>query len=303
VRKIFIVAAFSVLMGLAMIVTVSGRAGRVGQPELPQEILHRPAGPLTANFAVPVLMYHRICNLTKREARSPLLRDLTVSPANFEAQVRYLVENDFTILPVTEVESALREGRPLPEKAVALTMDDGYRDNFACAFPILRKYGIPATVFLVTAAVGDEKHLSWDNARAMQAKACGFESHTVHHYDLTLLPADQLDAELRDSKRTIEEKLNMPVTQVAYPSGSYNDTITTQARFAGYHLGWKKGGGPVTPGDDPYLLPRIRIRGCTDMRDFERKVWSGVYVIRESGDGAARGNSRWQADKRGVASG
>ena len=181
------------------------------------------------------------------------------------------------------MESALREGWPLPEKAVALTMDDGYRDNFACAFPILEKYGIPATVFLVTAVVGDAKHFSWEDARAMQAKACGFESHTVHHYDLTSLLADQLDAELRESKQAIEEKLTSPVTQIAYPSGSCNTQVTAQARLAGYRIGWKKGGGPVTPGDDPYLLPRIRIRGCTDMPDFARKVWSGVYVIRGEG--------------------
>jgi peptidoglycan/xylan/chitin deacetylase (PgdA/CDA1 family) len=115
-------------------------------------------------------MYHRICNLTEREARSPLMRDLTVSPANFEAQVCYLVENGFAILSVKEVEDALREGRPLPERAVALTMDDGYRDDFTCAFHILRKYGVPATVFLVTSVVGDGRHLSWDDARVMQSK-------------------------------------------------------------------------------------------------------------------------------------
>jgi len=77
--------------------------------------------------------------------------------------------------------------------------------------------------------------------------------------------------------------LTSPVTQIAYPSGSCNTQVTAQARLAGYRIGWKKGGGPVTPGDDPYLLPRIRIRGCTDMPDFARKVWSGVYVIRGEG--------------------
>jgi len=279
--RILFTIAFFMLLGLVMITSLSARRGRVGQPALPQVTPPAPASLLTANFAVPVLMYHRICDLTEREARSPLIRDLTVSPADFDEQIRYLVENGFTILSVKEVESALREERPLPEKAVALTMDDGYRDNFTCAFPILWKYGVPATVFLVTSVVGDGRHLSWDDARAMQAKACGFESHTVHHYDLAALPADQLDRELRDSKQTIAEKLNSPVTQIAYPSGSYNTQVTEQARKAGYNIGWKKGGGPVTPGDDPFMLPRIRVHGRTEMKDFERKVWSGVYTIRE----------------------
>jgi peptidoglycan/xylan/chitin deacetylase (PgdA/CDA1 family) len=241
----------------------------------------RPVVPMTHDFAVPVLMYHRICKLTPREARSPLMRDLTVSPADFAWQMQYLAEHGFTIVSVEEMEQALRGELPLPEKAVAITLDDGYRDNFTCAYPILRRYHAAATVFLATSVVGDTEHLSWDDARTMQQAACGFQSHTVHHYDLTALDDATLDSELTDSRATIAAHLRRPVTQVAYPSGAHNDRVVAGVRAAGYTIAWKKGGGPVTPGCDPLRLPRIRVHGRTTPDDFSRKVWSGVYVREE----------------------
>jgi hypothetical protein len=156
-----------------------------------------PPVPTTRDFAVPVLMYHRICDLTPREARSPLLRDLTVAPADFAQQMSYLVQNGFTLLLAREVEDAVREGKPLPEKAVAVTIDDGYKDNFEHAFPILRQYGLPATIFLVTSTVDTAGHLSWDDVALMHQAQIGYGSHTVHHADLTLLPMAQLAAARR----------------------------------------------------------------------------------------------------------
>src|SRR5947208_13634484 len=82
----------------------------------------KPAVKMTRDFAVPVLMYHRIDNLTAKQAESPLMRDLTVSPADFEAQIDYITKNGFTILLVSEVQKALLEGLPLPERAVAISM-------------------------------------------------------------------------------------------------------------------------------------------------------------------------------------
>ena len=130
----------------------------------------QPARPVTMieAFAVPVLMYHRVSDLTEAEARSPLMRDLTVAPKDFEEQIRYLVDNGFTFLLARDVEQAVREHRSLPEKAVAITLDDGYKDNFEHAYPILRKYNVPATIFLVTNRSG-RRGLSWLNKMPLQA--------------------------------------------------------------------------------------------------------------------------------------
>jgi peptidoglycan/xylan/chitin deacetylase (PgdA/CDA1 family) len=268
------------------------------QPEAPRKpgtiVRTAPAPPpvdMAERFAVPVLMYHRIADLDERESRSPLMRDLTVSPADFESQVRYLAENGFTFLLARDVEQAVQEGHSLPRKAVAITMDDGYKDNFAQAFPILRKYGAVATIFLVSATVNTAGHLSWDDCLLMRRDRVGYASHTVHHYELPSLTVAEMDYELRESKRAIESKVFDTVTAVAYPSGRYNRTVTERAEAAGYLAGWKKGGGPVQPGADMYLLPRVRVNGGESLKDFQRIVWSGMNLMRDRAD-AERHRSR-----------
>jgi len=233
---------------------------------------------LVGDYAVPVLMYHRVNDLTPREARSPLMRDLTVPTADFEDQVRYLKENGFTFLFAREVEDALRNGTSLPEKSICITMDDGYRDNFEKAFPILQKYGACATIFVVTRAVNTDNHLTWGQLALMRDQDTDYGSHSVTHPDLTALNSATLDFELRASKAELEGRLTMPISSIAYPSGAYNDTVVDRARIAGYLAGWKKGGGPVVPGDDPMLLPRVRVHGRTTEEEFKKAVWSGVYV-------------------------
>lgn len=240
----------------------------------------KPQPKLTYQYAVPVLMYHRVSTLTDRESRSPLIRDLTVSPEDFENQIKYLAENGFTFLLAREVEAALRQGRSLPERAVAITLDDGYRDNFSNVFPILRKYGARATVFLVTDNIGRKDRLSWGDLLAMRSGGVSYGSHSVSHADLVSAGQVQRRYELRESKRVLEEGLGQPITSLAYPAGRYDETVVFEARSAGYLAGWKKGGGPVEPSNaaEPLLLPRVRVHGRTTPKDFERKVWSGVYV-------------------------
>lgn len=244
----------------------------------PAAKLTTPRPPITAvaDFAVPVLMYHRICDLTPTEMRSPLMRDLTVATGEFNQQMAYLANNGFTVLTVEEIADALRAHHPLPAKAVAITMDDGYRDNFSEAFPILQRYHSPATIFLVTSTIATSDHLDWREIEEMRS-LINYQSHTVHHLDLTTLSADQLTYELADAKSTLETDLHCSITHLAYPSGAFNANVVAATRACGYQFAWKKGGGPVTPTDDPYLLPRERVRGDTTMEEFTRIVWSGVY--------------------------
>jgi peptidoglycan/xylan/chitin deacetylase (PgdA/CDA1 family) len=251
----------------------------VVRKETPSEPTKPPIA-TTANFAVPVLMYHRIDRLTESEQKSPLARDLTVSPEDFEAQVKLLVDNGFSILTVDDVQAALLNHTELPERAVAITMDDGYQDNFDQAFPILKKYGVPATIFLVGQTVETPRHLSWSNIAEMSVAGVRYGSHTMSHPDLPLLTDDRLDHELKGSKDFFEAKLGETVDTLAYPAGRFDDRVVTHVQLAGYRTAWDKGGGPVMPGDDPFRLPRVRVNGSTTLEDFKRKVWSGHWAIR-----------------------
>ncbi len=245
----------------------------VPTPVAKRVTIAKPGVAKTKQFAVPVLMYHRIDNLTVAESQSPLLRDLTVRPADFEEQIKFLVNSGYSVLLASDVERAVLEERELPEKAVCITLDDGYKDNFEQAFPILLKYRVPATIFLVTNNFGRPDRLSWDDVLEMRNRAgFGYGSHTVHHFDLATLDQRTLDFELAESKRLMEFKIQDPITSIAYPAGSYNDFVKERAKAAGYLAGWKKGGGPVTPGDDMLMLPRVRVSGRTTMNDFQRKV-------------------------------
>jgi peptidoglycan/xylan/chitin deacetylase (PgdA/CDA1 family) len=217
-------------------------------------------------------MYHRVKVLTPKELTSPLLRDLTVSPTDFEEQVAYLSRSGFTFLFASEVERAVRDGLPLPEKGVCITLDDGYLDNFEHAYPILKKYGAKATVFMTTANLKRPERLHTEHLVAMRKDAVRFGSHTVTHVDLTKAAPSVLEFELVESRRVLEGVLGETIDSLAYPAGAYDDRVVLYAQKAGYRAGWKKGGGMVTPDEDMMLLPRVRVSGGHTMSDFERKL-------------------------------
>lgn len=276
-------------------ISFSALAAVIGVPELSRVAVvegQKSRRAWTRDFAVPVLMYHRVADLTPLESRSRLMRDLTVSPKDFEEQIRTLRNSGFQFLLASEIEDAVKFGTPLPEKGVAVTLDDGYEDNFRVALPILRKYGIPATVFVVTGSIGKPARLSWAQILAMKANGLGFGSHTVHHYDLTSLTDTVLDHELRNSKQVLEFRLQKAVQNLAYPSGRYDDRVKNRAKAAGYTAAWKKGGGPVRPADNLLMLPRVRVHGRTSLADFERKLMSGVEQLPMERSDHSRGKTR-----------
>lgn len=204
---------------------------------------------------IPVLNYHQI-NDFAHDA-------LTVNSKQFEAQMKYLSDEGYHTITPYELTDAMENGSSLPDKPVLITFDDGYLDNYTNAFPILKKYHMKATIFLISDYVGVyPNYLTWDKALEMQEQQIDLESHTLNHVDLTKTgSADETLHQLIDSKQAIEWHLQKKVAFLAYPCGAYNDETKDLVRQAGYRAAFTVHYGAVQPGDDLYALDRVPIFG------------------------------------------
>jgi peptidoglycan/xylan/chitin deacetylase (PgdA/CDA1 family) len=210
---------------------------------------------------VPILNYHKI---------DTLHHALSISPQDFEEQMDYLSRNGFTTITPDELMAYLNHGKALPEKPVLITFDDGYLDNYTNAYPILKKYGFTATIFLITNLVGhDERYLTWEQVREMQRDGFVFGSHTVSHKALTALSREQALEELLSSRQEIERQLGSKVRYFAYPTGAYNSQVEEMVKQAGYKAAFTIRFGQAGAESNPYALERIPIfRGQQTFRSF-----------------------------------
>lgn len=208
----------------------------------------RPAG-------IPVLNYHQINDHSKNA--------LTVSSQQFAAQMDYLAASGYHTITLEELADALEQGRPLPEKPVLLTFDDGYRDNYDIAYPILKENGMKAVIFLITDYVSlYPNYLTWEQVRDMQQNGIEFGSHTLNHIDLTTCNTpEELQKQLINSKDALEWRLGRPVTFLAYPCGSRDKVVIEALKRAGYRGAFTVDTGSDHPGDNMYELRRIPIFG------------------------------------------
>jgi len=209
---------------------------------------------------VPILCYHRLAESCESA--------LCMTTSLFEMQMRYLQERGYRVVSLSELSEFLAFRRALPSKAVVINLDDGYRSTYEIAYPILKKYGFTAGIFVYTDFIGASANsLTWD--QLLEMKQDGFEigSHSISHCDLTKKmegeDEDQyvkrMRRELVLSKKIIDDKLNQNTTYFAFPYGAYNHRILSLCEEAGYTLGLsvKRGGNPFF--SDPLVLRRDQI--------------------------------------------
>ncbi len=224
--------------------------------------------PLTAT--VPILMYHHIADIGP--TADAIRRDLSVSPANFEAQLSYLARHSYHTISLADLLAHLEKGQVLPPKSIVLTFDDGYQDNYAHAFRLLKQYGFSGTFFIITDLVGRGEYMSWDQAREMHAGGMDLESHTVNHPDLSHLTAAQVTRQLVDSRAVLESRLGKTVRYLCYPSGRYSPEVIRLAQQAGYLGAVTTVYGDTHKPDQPFELARVRMRGSDSLEIFAYKV-------------------------------
>ena len=206
---------------------------------------------------IPVLNYHQV----EPKDGNPL----TLWPEQFEAQMEYLAAEGYTTITIDEMMDALENGTSLPEKSVIITFDDGYADNYEYVYPILKKYGFKATIFLIYDFTNAyPNYLTWDQVAEMKDSGLiHFESHTMTHANLAeLTSVDELRHEIADSHDLLSEKLGYDMHYIAYPGGRVNEEIERITSAAGYRGGFTVHYGLSTPAEGRYQMDRIPIFGA-----------------------------------------
>ena len=217
---------------------------------------------------VPILNYHYVS--VAPEDADAVRKDLSVSPAEFEAQLRYLRKAGFTSITLDDLMLHLTIGHALPDKPIILTFDDGYIDNYQFAFPLLREYGYEGTFFLITAFQDEARpnYMSWDNVIEMHAAGMEFGAHSYNHADLRGQSTDYLVWQILGPRKAIEERIREPVRFFCYPSGRYDDQVIAVLHSAHYWGAVTVHQGTIQCSEAPFELKRVRVHGGDSLDKF-----------------------------------
>jgi peptidoglycan/xylan/chitin deacetylase (PgdA/CDA1 family) len=247
---------------------------------------------------VPLLMYHSISDDPETGVH-PYYRVCT-SPRRFREQMRWLKDNGYRGVGLTAGLEVLERSRSDYNRSqqsgngnsrfVVLTFDDGFRDFYTTAVPVLQEYGFSATMFLPTAFIGAKQPLefngrlclSWPQIRELHGAGIEFGSHTVNHPVLYDLPWAQVELEIRNSKHAIEMHLRVRAPIFSYPYAFPQADKSFAKRFrqllkdVGYTCCVTTELGRVKAGDDPYRLKRLPVNSLDDTALFQAKL-EGAY--------------------------
>jgi peptidoglycan/xylan/chitin deacetylase (PgdA/CDA1 family) len=206
-------------------------------------------------------MYHRVGS--PPPGASTITRRLTVSPGDFEAQMRWLTRHGHAITQA-QLFAALVRGASLPRQPIVITFDDGYRDVLDHAAPVLRRLGMPAIAYVITKRIGaGSPFLSWRMLRRLEHDGVEIGSHTVSHADLTTVSERRALSELIASRLALERYLGHPVQWLAYPYGGATARVAALARRAGYVLAVTTRPGYEQDARRPLELDRLRVLDST----------------------------------------
>jgi peptidoglycan/xylan/chitin deacetylase (PgdA/CDA1 family) len=215
---------------------------------------------------VPILMYHRIDVV--RPSLPAITRSLTVAPADFAAQIRWLKAHGFHAITQQQLFAALEHGKALPASPVLITFDDGYRDVLKNAAPVLRRLGMPATAYVITGRISgpDVSFFSWAQLHTLEQDGIEVGSHTIHHVELPGLTDPAALQELIQSRLALERHLHHPVQWFAYPAGRFDARTERLVGQAGYVLAVTTQPGSAQSASAPFALHRYEVLDTTGVR-------------------------------------
>jgi len=216
-------------------------------------------------------MYHHVRNLPQNAGR--MSRTLTVTASEFEDQIAYLAREGYHTVYFSDLIDYFRSGTPLPAKPVIITFDDGWAEQYAVAYPILRRYCMAATFFPPTDWLNHSSlTLTWREVEEMSRAGMEFGSHTVNHHLMTQESAGEIARQLETSRAILQRRVPRPVLALAYPGGAVNAAVELQAAAAGYGVAVGVRGGTRQTPAERFRLHRTAIVYGSTLQEFARKL-------------------------------
>lgn len=242
-------------------------------PTFIQPVIAKTAFPVNSG-QVPVLMYHYIGDYYDPKISTPnnnLMHGLAVRVLDFDKQMSHLVEKKYKTIDMAKIRQLQASNSSIPKGYIMISFDDGYADFYTNAYPILQKYNIHGTVYIVSKFVGQSGYLTWDQIKEMQKSSLvSIGSHTLHHKYLTSLSTPEIQDEVANSKVELEQNLGASIPDFCYPYGNQNSLVVEAVQKAGYKTAVTTSNGNWKPGTDPFLIPRQRISGYTTFEVFSQ---------------------------------
>jgi peptidoglycan/xylan/chitin deacetylase (PgdA/CDA1 family) len=212
---------------------------------------------------IPVLMYHSVLPSALKENR------LVVSVNTFSRQMEFLKKHNYNVIPLEKIPDFILNKKEIPPKTIAISFDDGYKDNYLYAFPVLKKYNLFATIFLVVNDIDKPDRLNWQEIFEMKNSGLiSFGSHTISHPNLVSLNDEEKKKEIFESKRILEEKLASPIRTFSYPAGFFDQKIKELVKQAGYILAVSASKTRKANPSDVFTYKRVRISEKNDNNLF-----------------------------------
>ena len=243
------------------------------------------APPIDQNSQVIVFGYHRF----EQKVRRP---DTEITPEAFEAQMQRLRDEKIAVIKMQDLLAWKRGEKSIPARAAIITIDDGYKSGYEVAWPILKKFEYPFTLFIYTEGIKGGKYgggeaMRWQQLAAMRDAGVDIQAHSATHQDLRkpydkatrrrLNPQEYdewLESEVGGSKATLEQKLGIRVNCFAVPFGYYNDKVKEAAKKARFEAVFTVYGQKLTYGSDNYSLGRYMIE-ANKPKVFETAIGFG----------------------------
>ena len=209
------------------------------------------------DYKVPILMYHYV---EYNENKEDFKRDqLNIEPHIFEQQIETFIKNDYRFITADELTTLVKSNKATTDKYVVLTFDDGYRDFYTDVLPILKKYNVKATLYIIYNFLDKENYLyKWQVDEIIETKLVEIGSHTLNHMYLKGINQGMVIDEIVTSKSEIEKTFNIKVNSFAYPYGAYNDFAAQQVETSKYTNAVTTDLGIIANKDNLFELKRIR---------------------------------------------